>query len=96
MVRLSREFQSLVERVFSEGVETGDFRPQLNPQLAMLALLGLCNSVIGSRSLPRGVTIDALIDEYCQIFTGGICGSSDGPQADRTRVRQRPSRRQAP
>lgn len=73
MVGLAREFQSLVETVFAEGVSRGEFRRDLNPQLAMLALLGLCNSVIGARSLPRTVTINSFIEEYCQIFTSGIC-----------------------
>jgi AcrR family transcriptional regulator len=73
MVELAREFQALVETVFAEGVAKGDFRRELNPQLAMLALLGLCNSVIGARSMPRAVTIDDLIGEYYQIFVTGIC-----------------------
>ena len=59
--------------MFAEGVAKGEFRRELNPQLAMLALLGLCNSVIGARSMPRAVTIDDLIDEYCEIFIDGIC-----------------------
>lgn len=77
MVGLARDFQSLVEKVFAEGVANGEFRRELNPQLAMLALLGLCNSVIGARSLPRAVTIDSLIEEYCQIFISGICVHQD-------------------
>ncbi len=80
MVELAREFQSLVETVFAEGVARNEFRPGLDPQLAMLALLGLCNSVIGARSLPRKATIDALIDEYCQIFVSGISNGSQRPR----------------
>ncbi|MET0442992.1 MAG: TetR/AcrR family transcriptional regulator [Pseudorhodoplanes sp.] len=72
MVALAREFQLLVENVFAEGVAKGEFRRELNPQLAMLALLGLCNSVIGARSMPRAVTIDNLIEEYSEIFIDGI------------------------
>lgn len=72
MVELARDFQTLVETVFAEGVAKGEFRRELSPQLAMLALLGLCNSVIGARSMPRAVTIDELIDEYCKIFVSGI------------------------
>ncbi len=72
MVDLAREFQSLVENVFAEGVAKGEFRRELNPQLAMLALLGLCNSVIGARSLAHGITINSMIDEYCEIFTVGF------------------------
>jgi AcrR family transcriptional regulator len=89
MVELAREFQALVETVFAEGVARREFRGELNPQLAMLALLGLCNSVIGARSMPRNVTIDDLIDEYCQIFVSGICDSS----AKRVSARRRPGTR---
>lgn len=78
MVGLAREFQELVQTVFAEGVSKGEFRRDLDPKLAMLALLGLCNSVIASRSLPRGVTIDAIIDEYCEILTSGV--EADGDQ----------------
>jgi AcrR family transcriptional regulator len=72
MVALAREFQSLVKTVFVEGVAKGEFRRELDPDLAMFALLGLCNSVIGARSLPRGQSIDDIIAEYCRIFIGGI------------------------
>ncbi|WP_157699539.1 TetR/AcrR family transcriptional regulator C-terminal domain-containing protein [Pseudorhodoplanes sinuspersici] len=76
IVNLSREYQSLVQRIFEEGVAKGEFRGGLNPQLAMLALLGLCNSVIAVRSLPKTVKIDAIIDEYFQIFVSGFRGSA--------------------
>jgi AcrR family transcriptional regulator len=92
MVGLAHEFQSLVEKVFAEGIAKGQFRPHLNPQLAMLALLGLCNSVIAARSLPRGVTIDFLIEEYCQIFTAGICVQSVGQRAETIRRPRQPNR----
>jgi AcrR family transcriptional regulator len=84
MVGLAREFQSLVENVFAEGVQKGEFRRGLNPQLAMLALLGLCNSVIGAHSLPRAVTIDNLIEEYCQVFIGGICEPDKAERRNRS------------
>lgn len=72
MVGLAREFQALVQTVFAEGVAKGEFRHDLNPQLAMLALLGLCNSVIGARSLPRGVTIDSIMEAFCEILISGV------------------------
>lgn len=74
IVNLSREYQTLVQRIFEEGVARGEFRGDLNPQLAMLALLGLCNSVIAAHSLSKAVKIDALIDEYFQIFVSGVRG----------------------
>ena len=51
---------------------TGEFRSDLDPKLATLALLGLCNSVIAVRSLPRGASIDDFIAEYSQIAIHGV------------------------
>lgn len=97
MVGLTHEFQSLVERVLAEGVAKGEFRRGLDPQLAMLALLGLCNSVIGAHSLPRAVTIDSLIGEYCRIFTKGICALTENAcSKDIARTRSRATRGNQP
>jgi AcrR family transcriptional regulator len=99
MVGFAHDFQSLVEKIFAEGVANGEFRRELNPQLAMFALLGLCNSVIGARCLPRAVTIDSLIEEYCRIFISGICAHKKDvrhatdpvPLHSRTGRRRKPS-----
>jgi hypothetical protein len=42
-----------------------------------LALLGLCNSVISNRALPRSSSIDDIIDEYARLITGGVIATSD-------------------
>lgn len=69
---LARSYQGLIERLFTEGIETGEIRANVNPQLATLALLGLCNSVITNRALPRASTIDEIIEEYARIIIGGV------------------------
>jgi hypothetical protein len=69
---LARDYQSLVEQLFADGIATGQFRTGLNPQLATLALLGLCNSVISARALPRSSSIDDIIGEYADIIIGGV------------------------
>jgi AcrR family transcriptional regulator len=69
---LARSYQALIEQLFIEGVESREFRASLDPRLATLALLGLCNSVIGSRALPRSLTIDEIVAEYAEIFTQGV------------------------
>jgi hypothetical protein len=68
---LARAYQELIERLFVEAIATGEFRADLNPSLATLALLGLCNSVIGARALPRGSSIDDFIAEYARTFIEG-------------------------
>jgi AcrR family transcriptional regulator len=69
---LARDYQNLIEQLFTQGVASGQFRSGLDPKLATLAMLGLCNSVISARALPRSSTIDDFIDEYAAILTSGV------------------------
>jgi AcrR family transcriptional regulator len=69
---LARTYQNLIERLFVEGIAAGELRVELDPQLATLALLGLCNSVISNRVLPRSSTMDDIIEEYARIIIGGV------------------------
>lgn len=69
---LARTYHSLVEQLFAEAIGTGEFRSDLDPKLATLAMFGLCNSVIGARSLPRDTSIDQFIDEYARILAKGV------------------------
>jgi AcrR family transcriptional regulator len=76
--RLAHTYQELIQQIFVEGIATGEFAGDLNPELATLGLLGLCNSVIAARSLPPTSTIDDFITEYSRIF---IHGASAGAVA---------------
>src|SRR5579884_267420 len=69
---LARAYHGLVEQLFTEGVASGEFRSDLDPKLATLAMFGLCNSVIGARTLPRDTSIDQFIDEYARILAQGV------------------------
>ena len=48
---LARTYQDLIQQLFAEGIKTREFRADLDPKLATLALLGLCNSVITNRGV---------------------------------------------
>lgn len=78
VARLAAQYQALIERIFIEGIASGEFRSDLDPKLATLALLGLCNSVIGARSLPRGASIDDFIAEYSKIAIHGVRAGAPG------------------
>lgn len=69
---LATKYQGLIERMFVEGVKKGELRADLDPKLAALAWLGLCNSVISARALPPRTSIDRLIEEYALIFSRGV------------------------
>ena len=76
---LARTYQDLIERLFREGIAAGELRADLDPKLAALALLGLCNSVITNRGVPRSATVDAMIEEYTRIVIGGVVASGVRP-----------------
>jgi TetR/AcrR family transcriptional regulator, cholesterol catabolism regulator len=76
--RLARTYQGLIQQIFVDGIATGEFAPDLNPDLATLGLLGLCNSVLAARSLPPTSTIDDFIAEYSQIFIHGVTADHPG------------------
>ncbi|MDP6258088.1 MAG: hypothetical protein QGH63_03255, partial [Rhodospirillales bacterium] len=57
----------------------------INPKLAALALLGLCNSVISNRALPQAIDIDVIIDEYTKLVAGGMLGEKSRDQLDTIR-----------
>jgi AcrR family transcriptional regulator len=77
--RLAHTYQELIRQIFVEGIASGEFAADLNPELATLGLLGMCNSVLAARSLPPTQTIEDFIDEYSRIFTRGvIAGTATG------------------
>ena len=62
--------------MFVEGIASGRIPQRLNPQMATLALLGLCNSVIAARALPHALGIDDFIEEYSRIVIDGTLALS--------------------
>jgi AcrR family transcriptional regulator len=83
---LARTYQGLIEQLFLEGIASGQLRGDLDPKLATLALLGLCNSVISNRALPRSSSIDDIIDEYARLTTGGVIAANDQQAVSRFSV----------
>lgn len=41
--RLGRQYRELVAEIIAEGIRHGEFRTDLDPQVAALGLLGMCN-----------------------------------------------------
>jgi len=82
---LARAYQDLIEQLFADGIASGQLRSDLDPHLATLALLGLCNSVITNRGIPRSSTVDAMIEEYARIVVEGVVAKSDRNVRSRAR-----------
>lgn len=74
--RASRRLERIFQGVIEEGIADGSFRSDLDPRLATLAILGMCNAVINWRPSEPNTSTAALAREFAGIFLGGVCGRS--------------------
>lgn len=73
---LARTYQLLIEKLFEDGREDGEFRSDLDAANTALAFLGLCNSVITARKPPRRPRLEAIISDYAGILLNGVVATS--------------------
>ncbi len=67
----SRDLERLLEDVFKEGVRRGEFRPDLDTRLGVLALLGMLNAV--AHWYPKeDVPIGRISDEFVKLLLAGM------------------------
>jgi AcrR family transcriptional regulator len=99
---LARSYTGLIEQLFGDARASGELRADLDPHLNALALLGLCNSVIANRSLPRAASIDEIVEAYARIIIGGVVARDAQPKAvparrsrSRTKAKHGPSRQRS-
>lgn len=81
--RLSRRLERLVEGVFAAGVASGELRADLDPRLATLALLGMCNAVPAWLPVEAGRTIEEVTDAFANVLLDGTRVRADARRATR-------------
>jgi AcrR family transcriptional regulator len=69
--RWSRGVERLFESVIKDGVAHGEFRSDLNPRLATLAILGMCNAA-ASWYRKENVGIAMLSIEFSRLVVDGL------------------------
>jgi AcrR family transcriptional regulator len=69
--RWSRGLERVFEEVIKEGVAKGEFRADLNPRMATLAILGMCNAV-SSWQRKENADIPQIATEFARLVTGGV------------------------
>jgi len=69
--RWSRGLERIFEEVIKEGIAKGEFRAALDPRMATLAILGMCNAVSGWQ---RNGNIDVaqISAEFARLVIDGI------------------------
>jgi AcrR family transcriptional regulator len=83
--RLSRRLERIIEGVFATGIETGEFRRNLNPRLATLALLGMCNAVPAWLEGETSVTVAGVATAFAELILDGATPRAAGTRRPRSR-----------
>jgi AcrR family transcriptional regulator len=84
--RWSRAYERVIEEVLKAGIQSGEFRADLDTRLATLALLGMCNAVPAWYGKEPNVTVDRIVAEFAQLLLNGITVRTTG---------QRPNQKKA-
>lgn len=69
--RWSRGLERIFEEVIKEGIAKGEFRAALDPRMATLAILGMCNAV-SSWQRSENVDVAQISAEFARLVIDGI------------------------
>lgn len=65
---IERRYEHTIEKVIEQGVISGEFRADLDPRMATLALLGLGNSAAAWYGRERGATLERTTANYVDLL----------------------------
>lgn len=69
---IEKRYERIIQRVIEEGVAGGEFRADLDPRLATLALLGLGNSAAAWFGREPGATLERISSAYVHLLVRGF------------------------
>jgi AcrR family transcriptional regulator len=65
---IERRYERLIERIIEQGVAAGEFRADLDPRMATLALLGLGNSAAAWYGREPGASLERITSSYVELL----------------------------
>lgn len=77
--KMNRAYQQLWREMLEEGIDTGDFRPDIDSELIMRAILGLCNYTWTWYDPAGRVQIRELARIFTDLILSGIGHETDTP-----------------
>jgi AcrR family transcriptional regulator len=80
--RWSRGLERIFEEVIREGIGRGEFRADLDPRLATLAILGMCNAPSGWHR-KENVSVPRIGSEFARLAIEGVVGTAGRPRRRR-------------
>jgi AcrR family transcriptional regulator len=81
---VSRGIEDTFESVIREGIETGDFKSDLDPRLTMLTTLGAANAV-SSWYEKEGFSLERIAAQMVALVLKGIVAEPDGRKPTKSR-----------
>jgi TetR/AcrR family transcriptional regulator, cholesterol catabolism regulator len=88
-----REYVQLITSIIDEGIERGDFSPQLDSRTATFTLIGALNWVTRWYKPDGAMTAGTIAEQICTTFLNGALSRSAPPRATVTRDKPPPRRR---
>jgi TetR/AcrR family transcriptional regulator, cholesterol catabolism regulator len=65
-------YERMIQQIIEQGMAAGEFRTDLDPRMATLALLGLGNSAALWFGRERGATLDRITQTYVDLLVRGF------------------------
>ena len=72
IAELVKEYETMIQRLFEDGVADGSFKAGLDCRLVTLTVLDACNGAVHWHKREPGGAIDNLIDYYASLFLQGV------------------------
>ncbi len=82
--RVARRYESILQGVIEAGIAAGELRRDLDPRLATLALLGMCNAAMEWYGREPNVSVGRIADAFAALaFAGMTAGDRPPPSESR-------------
>jgi len=72
VVENARNYGNLFAEIIREGQESGDFRSDINPRIAMLGIVGMCNWTHRWYREGDGMSLPEIGDQFMAMVTDGL------------------------
>lgn len=76
--RVSRRIERSFERVVRAGIADGSMRSDIDPRLATLSVLGMCNAVINWRSSDQATDVREIASAFAKLVADGLAAPLPG------------------
>jgi TetR/AcrR family transcriptional regulator, cholesterol catabolism regulator len=70
--RLARRYERIIEGIIAAGIASGELRADIEPRLATLALLGMCNTAVDWIGKEPGATVERVAQSFSHLILDGL------------------------